>query len=76
MRHLCPWDGPKGIGGPQDWLVVHDRLWGYHGNATHLMTHLRRELVKGQESVGETREKLGDVDRERERGGNVRFRVD
>lgn len=41
--HLCPRDGSEGIGGSQDRLVVHDRLRGHHGNAPHLMTHLRRE---------------------------------
>lgn len=46
--YLCPRDGPKRIGGSQDRLVVHDRLWGHHGNAPHLMTHLRRELDGGQ----------------------------
>ncbi len=50
--YLCPRDGSKGIGGSQDRLVVHDRLRGHHGNAPHLMTHLRRELVGGQVSAG------------------------
>lgn len=45
--YLCPWYGPKGIGGSQDWLVEHDRLWGHHWNTPHLMTHLRRELFRG-----------------------------
>lgn len=50
--YLCPRYGPEGIGGSQDWLVVHDRLRGHHGNAPHLMTHLRGELVGGQVSAG------------------------
>lgn len=41
--HLCSWDGSKRIGGSQDRLVIHDMLWGHHGNAPHLMIHLRRE---------------------------------
>lgn len=53
MGYLCPWYGPKGIGGSQDWLVVHNRLWGHHVNTPHLMTHLRRELVRGQTTCGE-----------------------
>lgn len=46
--YLCTRDGSEGIGGSQDRLVVHDRLRGHHGNTPHLMTHLRRELVRGQ----------------------------
>lgn len=43
--YLCPWYGPKGICGSQDWLVVHDRLRGHYRNTPHLVTHLRRELL-------------------------------
>lgn len=49
--YLCPRHGSKWVGGSQDGLVVHDSLRGHHGNAPHLMCHLRRELVGGQ--VGE-----------------------
>lgn len=52
-NYLCPRDGSKGISRSQDRLVVHDRLWGHHGNTPHLMTHLRRQLVRGQVSGGE-----------------------
>lgn len=45
-RHLCPWYGPKGVVRSQDRLVVHDGLRRHDGNAPHLMTHLRRELLR------------------------------
>lgn len=50
--YLCPRDGTKGIGGSQDRVVVHDRLWGHHGNASHLMTHLRGELDRDKVENG------------------------
>ena len=48
LCYLCPRDGSEGIGRSQDRLVVHDMLWGHHGNTPHLMTHLRRELARRQ----------------------------
>lgn len=50
--YLCPRDGSKGIRRSENRLVVHDRLWGHHGNAPHLMTHLRRELARQKVRAG------------------------
>ena len=59
---LCSRDGSKGIGGSQDRLVIHNRLRRNHGNAPHLMTHLRRELVTA--SAGEEVESVKGQDKD------------
>ena len=55
-RHRC-----KGVGWPQDGLVVHNRLGSHHLNASHLMAHLGGELnaiTPATMETGDEREEL------------------